>query len=190
VLVSIAATTVLAGTLMNVAEPILATGPLRGGGAGYSLLVTAYGVGLVVGSVVNGRAGNRIAGLRRRWLVAVALYGAAMLGSAVAPSLPWAVASFAVTGLGNALLIGPEMRLFQELIGQRLLGRVFGLREMLSNTAAVAAFVVSGALLGLFGARSVFALGGATLLALSLIGAVAFRPLERVDTADAVPEPA
>jgi hypothetical protein len=35
-----------------------------------------------------------------------------------------------------------------------------------------------------------FALGGATLLALSLIGAVAFRPLERVDTADAVPEPA
>jgi MFS family permease len=190
VLLSIGATTVLAATLMNVAEPILATGPLHGGGAGYSLLVTAYGVGLVVGSFINGRAGNRIAGLRRRWLLAVALYGAAMLGSASAPSLTWAVATFAMTGLGNALLIGPEMRLFQELVGRNLLGRVFGLREMLTNTASVGAFVACGALLSLFGARSVFALGGATLLALSLIGAVAFRPLERAVTSDAVPEPA
>jgi MFS family permease len=190
VLLSIGATTVLAATLMNVAEPILATGPLHGGGAGYSLLVTAYGVGLVVGSFINGRAGNRIAGLRRRWLLAVALYGAAMLGSASAPSLTWAVATFAMTGLGNALLIGPEMRLFQELVGRNLLGRVFGLREMLTNTASVGAFVACGALLSLFGARSVFALGGATLLALSLIGAVAFRPLERAATSDAVPEPA
>jgi MFS family permease len=121
----------------------------------------------------------------------VALYGAAMLGSALAPSLPWAVASFALTGLGNALLIGPELRLFQELVGQRLLGRVFGLRDMLGNIVSVAAFLAAGALLSLFGARSVFAVAGAAIVALSAIGVVAFRPLERVvDTSEALPEPA
>jgi MFS family permease len=176
---------------MNVAEPMLATGPLQGGGAGYALLVSAYGVGLVVGSFINGGAGSRIATLRRRWLIAVALYGAAMVGSAVAPTLPWGVASFALTGLGNALLIGPELRLFQELVGQRLLGRLFGLRDMLSNIVSVAAFLAAGALLSLFGARSVFAVGGAAVVALSVIGVVAFRPLERVvDSGEAVPEPA
>ena len=33
----------LAGALMNVAEPLLATGPLGAGGSGYSLLVAVYG---------------------------------------------------------------------------------------------------------------------------------------------------
>jgi MFS family permease len=188
-LLLIGAMTILAGALMNVAEPLLAIGPLGAGNAGYSLLVGVYGAGMVVGSVVNASAGSRIGGLRRRWLVGVALDGIGMLGSAAAPGLTWAIASFALTGLSNALIIGPELRLFQELVSERLLGRAFGLRDMLSNIAFVLAFVAAGVLLGLLGVRSLFALGGSALVAMSLLGALLFHPRESTDAPEGGPAP-
>jgi hypothetical protein len=99
-----------------------------------------------------------------------------MIGSAAVPSLSWAIASFALTGGGNALLFGPELRLFQELVSGRLLGRVYGVRDMLGNVAFVIAFLSAGGVLVLFGVRGVFALGGATLVALAIGSAIAFRP--------------
>jgi MFS family permease len=99
-----------------------------------------------------------------------------MLGSAAAPSLGWALGSFAVTGLSNALIVGPELRLFQELISEQLRARAFGLRDMLSNIAFVLAFLAAGVLLCVLGVRSLFALGGAALLAMSLLGTLLFRP--------------
>ncbi len=188
-LLLIGAMTILAGALMNVAEPLLAIGPLHAGNAGYSLLVGVYGSGMVVGSLVNASAGSRVAGLRRRWLIGVAVNGIGMLGSAAAPSLTWAVASFALTGLSNALIIGPELRLFQELVSERLLGRAFGLRDMLSNIAFVLAFLAAGVLLSVLGVRSLFALGGSALVAMSLLGALAFHPHDRTATPDPDPEP-
>ncbi len=175
-LLLIGAMTVVAGALINVAEPLLATGPLHAGNSGYSLLVAVYGAGMVAGSLVNARAGSRVAGLRRRWLIGVAVNGAGMLGSAAAPSLGWALGSFAVTGLSNALIVGPELRLFQELISEQLRARAFGLRDMLSNIAFVLAFLAAGVLLCVLGVRSLFALGGAALLAMSLLGTLLFRP--------------
>jgi MFS family permease len=188
-LLLIGAMTILAAALMNVAEPLLAIGPLAAGNAGYSLLVGVYGAGMVAGSLVNATAGLRVAGLRRRWLVGVGLNGIGMLGSAVAPSMTWATASFALTGLSNALIIGPELRLFQELVSERLLGRAFGVRDMLSNVAFVLAFVAAGVLLSLLGVRSLFALGGSALVAMSLFGALLFHPCETSDTPDAGPAP-
>jgi MFS family permease len=188
-LLLIGAMTILAAALMNVAEPLLAIGPLAAGNAGYSLLVGVYGAGMVAGSLVNASAGSRIAGLRRRWLVGVALDGIGMLGSAAAPSLTWAIASFALTGLSNALIVGPELRLFQELVSERLLGRAFGVRDMLSNIAFVLAFVAAGVLLSLLGVRSLFALGGGALVAMSLFGALLFHPCETSDTPEPSPAP-
>jgi MFS family permease len=101
----------------------------------------------------------------------------------------WAIASFALTGLSNALIIGPELRLFQELVSERLLGRAFGLREMLSNIAFVLAFLAAGVLLSVLGVRSLFALGGTALVAMSLLGALVLHPHDRSATADAGPEP-
>jgi len=110
-----------------------------------------------------------------------------MIASAAAPSLRWAIASFALTGASNALLLGPELRLFQELVSERLLGRVFGLRDMLGNVAFVVAFLSAGAVLALIGVRGVFALGGGTLLALAIVGAVAFRPAREDASRTAAP---
>lgn len=175
-LLLVGAISVLAGGLMNVAEPLLATGPLRAGYAGYSVLVTAYGIGMVTASLINARVRSEIPSLRRRLLLGILLEGIGMIASSAAPSLSWAIASFALTGASNALLLGPEIRLFQELVSERLLGRVFGLRDTLCNVGFVVAFLSAGAVLALIGVRGVFALGGGALITLAAVSAIAFRP--------------
>jgi MFS family permease len=194
VLVLFSGAAVLAAGLMNVAEPLLAIGPLHAGSAGYSLLVTSYGFGMVAASVLNSRLSSLVVGLRRRWLIGIAANGAGMLATALAPSLAVALVTFAVTGMSNMLIVGPEIRLLQELAGDRLLGRVFGLRDLSANIAFVVAFLGAGVLLSTVGVRAVFAVGGVSLLALAPLGALLFHPssparTDRRGTAEAVPEP-
>ncbi len=181
---------ILAGGLMNIAEPLLAVGPLRAGNSGYSIPVAVYGAAMVIGSLALSRAGSSVSGLRTRLLVGLALQGVGMIGSATAPSLDWAIASFALTGIGNALNVGPGVRLIQEVVSEGLLGRVFGLRDMLMDVAYVLAFLSAGAVLATIGVRAVFALGGAGLVMLAVAGWLAFRPDRSAETLAAAPEPA
>ena len=175
-LLFIACGSVLAGALMNVAEPLLAVGPLHAGSSGYSVLVAVYGASMAAASAATARAGSSVTRLRRWLMIGIAVQGAGMIASAAAPSLAFATVSFAVTGAGNGLLAGPEVRLLQELASERLLGRVFGLRDTIINSAYVLAFVSAGAVLAALGVQAIFALGGAGLLALSTAVWLGFRP--------------
>lgn len=175
-LLMIGGVTVLAGALMNVAEPLLATGPLHAGSSGFSVLVAVYGAAMAAASAATARAGSSVNRLRRWLMVGMAVQGLGMIGSAAAPGLGFAMASFAVTGAGNALFSTPEVRLLQELAGTRLLGRVFGLRDTACNLAFVLAFLSAGAVLAAVGVRAVFILGGAGLLALSTAAWLGFHP--------------
>lgn len=189
-LLLIGAASILAAALMNVAEPLLATGPLHAGNSGYSLLVAVYGAAMTAGSLATSRAGASPARLRRWLMLGLAAQGVGMVGSAAAPSLGWAGASFALTGLGNALFLGPEVRLLQELIAARLLGRVFGLRDMAANLAYVLAFLSAGAVLALLGVRGLFALGGVALIALTAAAWLGLRPGHSASTPPVAAEPA
>jgi len=176
VLIAVSSGTVLAAAMSNVAEPILSVGPLHGGDSGYGLLVSLYGAGMVAGTIVNSRASSSVARLRVRWLVGLALTGAMLLGSGMAPALLLAAVTFMLTGAGNAMVTGPEMRLLQELTPERMMGRVFGLYDAVQNTAFVFAFGLSGALLGPAGARGVFIAAGALMVLVCGLGAFFFRP--------------
>jgi MFS family permease len=175
VLMGVGALVVLTGAMFNVVAPLLATGPLHAGGSGYSVLMALYGLGMVTGSWANARAGSDIDGLRRRWLFGIALSGIAMAAAALVPNFAFALVAFALIGVGENLLVGPEMRLVQELVAERLLGRVFGLKDVLENVAFVSAFVSAGALLSLAGVRAVFVGAGLLTLGLAGVGALAFR---------------
>lgn len=175
VLMAVGALVVLTGAMFNVLAPLFATGALHADGSGYSVLMALYGLGMVAGSWTNARAGSDIAGLRRRWLVGIAVSGAAMAVAALAPNLPLALVAFMFIGLGENLLVGPEMRLMQEMVVERMLGRVFGLKDVLENIAFVAAFIGAGALLTVAGVRAVFAGAGVVTVVLAFVGAVAFR---------------
>jgi MFS family permease len=175
VLMGVGALVVVTGAMFNVLAPLFATGPLHADGSGYSALMAVYGLGMVAGSWSNARAGSDIGDLRRRWLVGIAVSGVAMAMAALAPNLPLALVAFMFIGLGENLLVGPEMRLMQEMVVERMLGRVFGLKDVLENIAFVAAFVGAGALLTVAGVRAVFAGAGVVTVALAFVGAVAFR---------------
>ena len=175
VLMGVGALVVLTGAMFNVVAPLLATGPLHAGGSGYSVLMALYGLGMVAGSWTNARAGSDIDGLRRRWLIGITLSGIAMAVAALAPNLPLALVAFTFIGLGENLLVGPEMRMMQEMVTERLLGRVFGLKDVLENIAFVIAFLGAGALLTLAGVRAVFVGAGVLTVALAAVGALAFR---------------
>jgi MFS family permease len=189
-LLTLCAVAILAGGLMNVAEPLLATGPLHAGNSGYALLVAVYGASMAASSLALTKAGSSLSRLRHWLLLGLCLEGAGMIGSAIAPTLAFAIASFAVTGASNALAVCPEVRLLQELARERLLGRVFGLRDMLGNIAYVLAFLGAGAVLDVLGVRAVFALGGVALVALSAAAWFRFHPVQSSDKLAAVAEPA
>jgi MFS family permease len=189
-LLAVGAGTILASASMNVAEPLLATGPLHAGNSGYSLLAAVFGVAMAAGSMATSRAGTSVRSLRVWLMAGLALQGAGMIGSAMAPTLGWAAASFALTGAGNSLIAGPEIRLLQELAGDRLLGRVFGLRDTLGNLAFVLAFLSAGAVLAALGVRAVFAIGGLSLIGLTLVALLRFRPARERDLSPPVAEPA
>jgi len=174
VVMGVGALVVLTGAMFNVLAPLLATGPLRAGGSGYSVLMALYGAGMVAGSWANARAGSEIASLRRRWLFGIALSGLAMASAALAPDFTVALVAFTLIGLAENLLVGPEMRLVQEMVAERVLGRVFGFKDVLENIAFVSAFLAAGALLATAGVRVVFVGAGLLTLALAAVGAVSF----------------
>lgn len=177
----IGATSVLCGAVINVVEPVLATGPLHAGRAGFSILVTAYGVGLVAGSVYTSRLGSRIGTLRINFLVGVAVTGVAMLACAAAGNLASALAPFAIAGFANAVIIDPESRLVQELVAEKLRGRVFGLRDSAESACFVLAFA-AGALLSVVGPRAVYLLSGVLLIGTSAVGWRVFKLPEQTAT--------
>jgi MFS family permease len=176
---TVGALSVLCGAVINVAEPLLATGSLHAGGSGYSILVAVYGIGLIAGSVYSSRLGGRIGRLRVNFLVGVCLSGLAMVGCAAAGSLAWALPAFAVAGFANVLIIDPEIRLVQELVMDRFRGRVFGLRDAVQSACFAGAMIAAGAALSAAGPRAVYLIGGALQVGAAVLGWRIFRPAER-----------
>ena len=178
-LLIIGALSVLVGAMINVAEPLFATGSLHAGGTGFSILVAVYGAGMLAGSAYNSRLGASVRTLRLHFLAGVALDGVALLVCAAASDLVGALSGFALAGFANVLLVGPEVRLVQELVTDEFLGRVFGLRDTLQFSSYAVAFVGAGALLSTVGPRAVYVVSGALLLALAPVGFITFRPARR-----------
>ncbi|MDQ6811768.1 MAG: MFS transporter, partial [Actinomycetota bacterium] len=76
-------------------------GTLHGGDGGYGLLVTAWGAGTVLASVVFARSVRRPLGVMLS--AGIFALGAALVGYAVAPSLALACVAAFVGGIGNGL---------------------------------------------------------------------------------------
>jgi MFS family permease len=178
----------LSAGVINVAEPLLATGPLHAGKAGFSLLACVYAAGMVGGGVLIGRLGTRVRTLRIAYLGGFVVYGLALLGSGAAGSLPVAVLTFAVSGVGNMLIVGPGNRLLQELIHPDMRGRVLGLADMTENTSLTAAFIAAGVIIAVAGPRVVYLISGGAMLTLGAVGLAALRPAA-APLAGAVPTP-
>jgi MFS family permease len=164
---------VLAAGMMNVAEVLLAQRDLAAGGSGFAALVAVYGIGGLLGSLA-GAASTTLRRLSLGYVGGLGLLALGLLATALAPSLWWALASFAVTGFGNALSMTHDRGLTQALVPPRMLSRTSALNGTIESWGFAGAALLGGTLATVLGARGVFAVSGVALL---LVTAVAARVL-------------
>ncbi len=167
-------TVIVFAGMFNVGELLLAQEELGASAAGFSALVAVFGAGVVAGSLTGGRGGD-LQALSRRFLAGLLFAAAGFVGSGVAPAYGIAVATFALAGLGNGLILVHERLLLQRSVPDGLMGRVFGVRDALHSWAFAAAFVGAGALLTTLGTRVTFAVAGAGVLLVWSIAVLALR---------------
>lgn len=158
----------LAFSLMNVAEPLLATDELEAGDAGFALLVCVFGVGSTLGAM-RGRADVRVLA------VGLAGGGLALCASAVAPSLAVAAVTFLVTGLFAGTVMSTDHQLVARMAPDAIRGRVFGLKDSLDSMAFCTAFAGGGVIATLGGPRAVFAVSGTGALVVAALAALLLR---------------
>jgi MFS family permease len=151
------------GGFFNVGEVLLATEELDVGDSGYSILVTAYGIGFIVGSLAGGRGGT-LRELKWRYLAGMVLMACGFAASGVAPTIGFALFTFMVGGFGNGLMLVYERLLIQALVPDALSGRVFGVKDALTAWAWALAFLAGAGALSIVGTRTMVAVAGAGVL--------------------------
>jgi MFS family permease len=146
--------------MFNVAELLFAKNELDAGDSGFSILVALGGAGIVIGSALGARAGS-LAEQRRRYLAGILLLGTALLALSVTPRFLIACPVVVLVGAGNGLVLVYGRVLLQQIVPERLLGRVFGIKDAALSGAFGIAFVTAGALVSLLGTRSLLLIAGA-----------------------------
>jgi MFS family permease len=159
---------VLCVGMVNVGEVVLAKDLLKVGGSGLAALVTAAGVGTVVGSAVGAR--TRMSWeWRRAYILGLSCMAADLVLCAVAPYFGLLLATFALGGFGNGLALVHDRLLLSHAVPEVLHGRLFALHKAFTSAAFALSFVFAGVLISTFGVQTMFLCGGLALLIMILI---------------------
>jgi DHA2 family multidrug resistance protein-like MFS transporter len=134
---------VLDGGIANIALPGIAQ-QLQATPADAVWIITAYQLAVVMFLLPASAVGERF-GYRPVFVGGVALFTAASVLCALAPSLPWLVAARCLQGLGSAAVMPLGLALLRFTYPQRLLAR-----SIAWNALAVAAASAAGPALGAF----------------------------------------
>jgi predicted MFS family arabinose efflux permease len=154
-------------------ELVLAQRTLHAGAGGYGALLTTWGCGAIVGSVVFSRWRRRSA-----WalitLGAVAL-GAGFLIMAVSPTLVVAALGSVVAGSGNGVLPTAARTALQEHVSPQWMALMMSLNDSLWQAVPGLGILLGGAVAQLDGSRTALAVAGAGSLVIALAVAVLLR---------------
>jgi MFS family permease len=133
-------------------------------------VVLAYLIALAALVLFAGRLGD-VLGRRRVLLVGLALFSAASLAAALAPTLTMLVAARAVQGAGAAVMTALAMALVSETVPKSHAGRAMGLLGTVSAVGTALGPTLGGVLIAGWGWRALFI----ALLPLALLGWVLVR---------------
>jgi predicted MFS family arabinose efflux permease len=160
-------------TIVVPIEVIYAKQSLGTTSAGFGVLLSAWGAGIVLGSVLflalKSRSGFGLI------VVASAAVGVAYLGMAVANSLLLACLMSVVGGAGNGTQWVAVMTALQKVTPQEYQARVSGLLESIGAAVPGVGFLIGGAIAAIASPRTAFAVAGGGILALALL-ALLMRP--------------
>lgn len=165
--VTIMATALVLGPgVSTVLAVILAENVLHGGMTGYSLIVSAMGIGAAVGAIAMSALGSRVPrdGSYRLGFFLTAL-GTATVG--VSRSVPLAALGFAVLGAGQIVASISGTTLLQEHTDDHLRGRIFGMYQTLVHVFSLLAAAVAGGLADGLGAATVITAVGVLEICIS-----------------------
>jgi MFS family permease len=139
-------------------EVAYAKATLHAGSSGYGLLMTSWGVGVVLGSLVFARAVRQPLGaMLSGGALAV---GLAYVGFAAAPSLIVACLAALLGGAGQGVQWASLISAVQRLTRQDLQGRIMGAVESIGALAPAIGLSLGGALVALSSPRFTFLLAG------------------------------
>ena len=137
-------------------------------------VVVAYLAALTVSVVLAGRLGDRF-GLKAMLVAGLALFAAASLLCAVAPSLWLLIAARSLQGIGAAFLMTLAMALMRQTAGEANVGRAMGLLGSISAIGTVLGPSLGGLLIAVTGWRGIFWVQ-VPLATLGLVFAVSLLP--------------
>lgn len=155
-------------TLVVPIEVIYVKETLHSGDAGFGLLLSSWGLGIVLGSLA-------FIALRRRSLAVLVFGSTAMLGSAylgmAAVEDLWAACLLSVVGgFGNGIQWVSAMTLLQEATPMDLQARMVGFLESLAAAMPGVGFIAGGVLVSVASPPVAFATAGGCILGLVGIG--------------------
>jgi MFS family permease len=151
-------------SLDNVALVFLVRDVLGGGSFAYGAVVSAFGVGMIIGALVMVR---RFSGVHPAIfvLVGMAFTGAGNLLGGLAPVLGFVFFTQLLAGAGNGMGLVGEDTLVQRSVPGHLLGRVFGTIAATIFIASTIAYAGGGLLVDATSARTALIVSGAGVFA-------------------------
>jgi MFS family permease len=168
-LVVFSAATLVAGVALSEEE-------FDAGDTGYGLMVSAWGAGMVAGSLLAGRLVYRRAPILL-FSGGLVLSGLSLATVAAAPGLATALAALAIGGVGNGAEFTAKTVLYQRRIANEVLGRARSAELAVARAAYACSFLLGGLLVPVVGVRGVFAFAalGTLVAAIPAIGLIVSR---------------
>jgi len=153
----------LAGGALNLLEMMIAERLFQGGATGYGLIITAWGWGSLVGSVLlSSVAMPHTLKVYASSLLAI---GAVVTLFGVAPQLWMVVALSVAGGVAAAWRTVISTMLMQQHTPDSLRGRAFGLLLVTGGAAMAASYLATGPLIAAVGVRSACLIAGGVIAA-------------------------
>jgi MFS family permease len=140
-------------------EIAYAKSTLHVGDTGYGVLLTTWGVGVAVGSILFAR--STVRGLGAMLVAGTLLIGLAYVAFATAPTLAIACVGALGGGVGNGVQWASVVSMVQRLSPHGLHGQMMGALESLSAICPVIGLLLGGGLVALTSPRGAFAVAGA-----------------------------
>ena len=167
------------------AEVFLARETFGAGDAGYGLLVSLWGGGMVLGSAMMAVLGDRI-NLVLLYFLSIFVGACALVGTGLAPAFVFALSDLTVEGVATGIDNVATDTILQKRVPAAFLGRVFSIRFLGYTAGEALAYPAGGLLIDAVGPRSTYLLAGiatatAGLLVLLALVAVATRGLGEAD---------
>jgi len=175
-------------------EVAYAKATLHAGDRGYGLLLAAWGVGVVIGSLVFARSPKR--GLGALLTGGTLAMGLAYIGFSAAPSLSLACVAAVLGGVGNGVEWASVISIVQRLTPPALHGRLMSAVESIGGLSLALGLSLGGALVALSSPRGAFLVVGIGATAMTLVflrlvlGGLDRRPATDAQTADTEGPPA